>query len=91
MHKYGIIATLPFSKHASPILAQRKPNGKLRLLVDLQKMNALISEDCFNDNPPFSTLSDAAEHLAGNKCFTNWIALRHITFYKGKIKHRLKC
>ena len=37
MHKYGIITVLPFSKYASPIFAQRKPNGKLRLLVDLQK------------------------------------------------------
>ena len=39
LHKYGIITTLPFSKHASPIIAQRKPNGKLRLLVDLRKIN----------------------------------------------------
>ena len=37
MHKYGIVALLPFSKYASPIFAQRKPNGKLRLLVDLRK------------------------------------------------------
>ena len=37
MHKYGIITVLPFSKCASPIFAQRKPNGKLRLLVDLRK------------------------------------------------------
>ena len=35
MHRYGIITTLSFSKYASPIFAQRKPNGKLRLLVDL--------------------------------------------------------
>ena len=26
MHKYGIITVLPFSKYASPIFAQRKPN-----------------------------------------------------------------
>ena len=42
MHKYGIITVLPFSKYASPIFAQRKPNGKLRLLVDLRKINTLI-------------------------------------------------
>ena len=29
LHRYGIITTLPFSKHASPIFAQKKPNGKL--------------------------------------------------------------
>ena len=37
IHRYGIITTLPFSRYASPIFAQRKPNGKLRLLVDLRK------------------------------------------------------
>ena len=45
LHKYGIITTLPFSKYASPIFAQRKPNGRLRLLVDLRKINNLITED----------------------------------------------
>ena len=33
MHYFGIITTLPFSKYASPIFVQRKPNGRLRLLV----------------------------------------------------------
>ena len=69
MHRYGIITTLPFSKYASPIFAQRKPNGKLRLLVDLQKIKALISDDYINNNHPVSTLSDAAQHLAGKKLF----------------------
>ena len=69
MHRYGIITTLPFSKYASPIFAQRKPNGKLRLLVDLRKINALISDDYFNNNHPVSTLSDAAQHLSGKKLF----------------------
>ena len=67
MHRYGIITTLPFLKHASPISAQHKPNGKLRLLVDLRKINAVISDDYNNNNHPFSTLSDAAQHLAGKK------------------------
>ena len=65
MHKYGIITVLPFSKYASPIFAQRKPNGKLRLLVDLRKINSLIADDYTNNNHPVSTLSDAAQHLAG--------------------------
>ena len=69
MHRYGIITTLPFSKYTSPIFAQRKPNGKLRLLVDLRKINALIGEDNLNKNQPVSTLSDAAQHLAGKKLF----------------------
>ena len=48
MHRYGIITTLPFSKDASPIFAQRNPNGKLRLLIDLRKINALIADDYIN-------------------------------------------
>ena len=69
LHKYGIITTLPFSKYASPIFAQRKPNGRLRLLVDLRKINNLISEDYVNNNHPVSTLSDAAQHMAGKNLF----------------------
>ena len=42
LHKYGIITTLPFSKYASRIFAQRKPNGKLRLLVDFEKVIHLL-------------------------------------------------
>ena len=64
-HKYGIITVLPFSEYASPIFAQRKPIGKLRLLVDLRKINSLIADDYTNNNHPVSTLSDAAQHLAG--------------------------
>ena len=69
MHKYGIIRVLPFSKYASPIFAQRKPNGKLPLLVDLRKINTLIADDYTNNNHPVSTLSDAAQHLAGKSLF----------------------
>ena len=67
LHRYGIITTLPFSKYASPIFAQRKPNGRLRLLVDLRKINNLITQDYVNI--PVSTLSDAAQHMAGKKLF----------------------
>ena len=69
MHKHGIITVLLFSKYASPIFAQRKPNGKLRLLVDLRKINSLIADDYTNNNHPVSTLSDAAQHLAGKSLF----------------------
>ena len=60
LHKYGIITTLLFSKYASPTLAQRKPNGKLRLLIDFRKINTLIADDYINNNHPVSTLTDAA-------------------------------
>ena len=69
MHKYGIITVLPFSKYASPIFAQRKPNGKIRLPVGLRKINSLIADDYTNNNHPVSTLADAAQHLAGKSLF----------------------
>ena len=69
LHKYGIITVLPFSKYASTIFAQRKPNGKLRPPVDLRKINSLIRDDYTNKNHPVSTLSDAAQHLAGKSFF----------------------
>ena len=69
MHKYGIITVLPFSKYASPIFAQRKHNGKIRLLVDLSKINTLMADDYTNNIHPVGTLSDAAQHLAGKSLF----------------------
>ena len=69
LHKHGIITTLPFSKYASPIFAQKKPNGKLRLLVDLKKINNLLSDDYINNNHTVSTLTDAVQHMAGKKLF----------------------
>ena len=69
MHEYGIITVLPFLKYASSIFAQRKPNGKLRLLVDLRKVNTLIAVDYTNKNQPVSTFSDSAQHLTGKSLF----------------------
>ena len=69
IQKYGIITVLPFSEYASPMFAQRKPNGKLGLLVDLRKINSLIEEYYTNNNHPVSNLSDAAQHLAGKSLF----------------------
>ena len=73
LHRYGIITTLPFRKYASPIFAQRKPNGRQRLLVDLRKIrkiNTLIADDYINNNYPVSTLTDAAQHKAGKNLFS---------------------
>ena len=69
MHKYRIITVQSFSKYASPIFPQKKPNGKLRLLEDLRKINSLIADDYSNNIHPVSTLSDATQHLAGKSLF----------------------
>ena len=48
-------------------LCRKKPNGKLRLLVDLRKLDNLISDDYNNNNHPVSTLNDAAQQIAGKR------------------------
>ena len=62
-----IITTLPFSKYSSPIFAQRKSSGKLRILIDLRRINQLLRHDYTNNNFPIPTMADAAAHLAGKK------------------------
>ena len=89
LHKYGIITTLPFSKYASPIFAQRKPNGRLRLLVDLRKINNLITEDYVNNNNPVSTLSDAAQHFESFSA--NWTAPKLTTAFRWQTTNSYKC
>ena len=69
LHKYGIITTIPFSNYASPIFAQKKPNGKLRLLLDLRKINTLMADDYINNNNPVSTLTGSAQHMARKNLF----------------------
>ena len=64
-----INTTLSVSEYASPISAQRKPNGKLRLLVDLRKINTLFVADYINNNHPVSTLTNAAQHMARKDLF----------------------
>ena len=91
LHRYGIITTLPFSKYASPIFAQKKPNGKLRLLVDLRKINNLISDDYINNNHPVSTLTDVANIWPGKSYFANWTARKHIIAYRWLTRGPSKC
>ena len=64
-YKNGNIAVLPFSRYASPIFAQRKPNAKYCLPMDLRKMNLLTADDYTDNNHSLSTLSDTTQHLAG--------------------------
>ena len=69
MHNYGIITVLPFFNYASHIFPQRKPNGKLRLLVDLRKISTPIEDDHTNNIHPVGTLLDAAQQLARKSLF----------------------
>ena len=69
IQEYVIITTLPYSKYSSPIFAQRKNNGKLRILVDLRRINHLLKNDYNKHNHPVTTIADAAQHMAGKKYF----------------------
>ena len=91
MHKYGINTVLPFSKYASPIFAQRKPNGYLHLLVDPRKSNTLIADDYTKKNQPVSTLSDAAQHLAGKSLFCKLDCSQVITACRWRTNVRWNC
>ena len=65
MQYYEIITTLPFSKYSSPIFAQRKKySGKLRILIDLRRINHLLRHVYTKNTFPIPTMTDAA-HLAG--------------------------
>ena len=43
--------------------------GNVRLLVDLRKIYTIIADDYVNNNHPFITLTDAAQHMAGKNLF----------------------
>ena len=70
MQYYGIVTLLPTSKYSSPIFAQRKPSGKLRILIDLRRVNHLRRNDCSDNNFPISNMTDAVHHFAGKTLFT---------------------
>ena len=70
MHYYGLITTLSQSRYSSPLFAQRKNSGRLRLLIDLRKVNHLLKNDYVNTNFPISNMSDAINYFAGKKLFT---------------------
>ena len=70
MQYYGIVTLLPFSKYSSPIFAQRKSSGRLRILIDLRRVNHLLRNDYSNNNFPISDMIDAVHHFAGKTLFT---------------------
>ena len=71
IQKYGIITTLSYRNYFSPIFAQRKQNGKLRILVDLRRINHLLKNDYSMHNNPVTTIADAAQHMAGKSSFAS--------------------
>ena len=69
MHYYGIITTLSQSRYSSLLFAHRKESGKLRMLIDLRRINNLLKNDYKNSNFPISNMTDATNHFAGKTLF----------------------
>ena len=70
MHYFGLITTLSHSKYSSPLFAHRKPSGKLRMLIDLRRINHSIKTDYINSKFPISNMTDASNHFAGKSLLT---------------------
>ena len=66
---FNIITTLSHSKYSSPIFVHRKASGKMRILIDLRRVNHLLRHDYVNSNFPISNMTDATNHFAGKKLF----------------------
>ena len=104
LHEYRIITTINFSKFACPIFAQRRPNGRLSLLVRFRKLITLLEDDYINNNRPVSKLPNAAQHMAGKNFFCildcyqgyhglqtvdqQWIELREFNFASSSFAYR---
>ena len=71
MQEYGTMNTFPFSKYSSTFFAQRKPNDKLRISIDLRQCKHLIKHDYREHKNPMTTSSDAAQHLARRSTSVN--------------------
>ena len=70
MHYYGLITTLSHSKYSSPLFAHQKPSGKLRMLIDLRRINHSLKNDYINSIFAISNITDASNHFAGKSLFT---------------------
>ena len=66
---FNIITTLSHSKYNNPIFVHRKSAGKLRILIDLRRLNHLLRHDYLNSNFPISNRTDATNHFAGKNLF----------------------
>ena len=66
---FNIITTISHSRYSSPLFVHRKSSRKLRILIDLCRVNHLLRHDCLNSNFPISNMTDATNHFAGKNLF----------------------
>ena len=65
---FNILTTLSRSKYSCPIFVGRKSSGKLRILIDLRRVN-LLGHDYLNSNFQISNMTDAPNHFAAKSLF----------------------
>ena len=66
---FNIRTTLSHSKYSSPIFVHQKSSGKLRILIDLRRVNLLLRHDSLNNNFPISNMTDATNHFIEKNLF----------------------
>ena len=69
LQNFNIITTHSHSKYSRPIFVYRKSSGKLRILIDLRRVNHLLRHDYLYSNFPISNMMDATNHFAGENLF----------------------
>ena len=89
--QHSTITTLSFSKYSSPIFAQRKSSGNLRILIHLRRINHLLRHDYTNNNLPIPTMSDASAHLAGKKISWKSIVVKLTSQCRWQMKRVYSC
>ena len=72
---WGVITTLTYQKNSIPSFAVPTPIGKLRILVDLRRINHLMRNDYDNHTFPLATMAYVNTHITGKK----YLAKLHCT------------
>ena len=70
MQNYGSVTLLPISKSSSPTFAPRKPSRKVKVLIDLRRVNHLLRSDYSNNISPISNMTDAFHFFEGKTLLT---------------------
>ena len=69
--QYFNIITFSHSKYSGPVFVHRKSSGKLRILIDLRRVNHFLRHDYLNSSYPISNVTDATNRFAGKIVFVN--------------------
>ena len=69
LQDFNIITTVLDSKCSNPTFVHRKASGKMRILIDLRRVNHVLRHDYVNSNFPISNMTNATSHFAGKNLF----------------------